>query len=308
MAFDFYFAGTQSEQTSQLLVNLNANILKSYVNDMKHISDLIELKKNGKYKGKLLIDSGAFTVHRKGGTVDVDKYIEWLNNNSQHLDYFIQLDHIPGVFGQQRTAEHIKESTQKTWENYLYMVSKLNEPFKLIPVYHKNEPYEQLERIVQHKIDGKSIEYVCISGEKDRITDDRKKWINTCFSIIKNSNNPNVKVHYLGCAIKAELEMFPFTSSDATSWLMCGANGSIMTDYGPIFISDRGLGDSDNFKNLPEEAKKKIENLALAQGMTIKQLQEDYKSRSDFNVMHLFNWANNYEYKGPNVFRKGGLF
>lgn len=308
MGFDFYFAGTQSPQTTDLLISLNANILRSYANDLSSIKSLIELKKEGKYNGKLLIDSGAFTVHRKGTTIDIDKYISWLNENSKWLDYFIQLDHIPGVFGQVRTFEHVKESTDKSWDNYLFMIDRLNEPRKLVPVFHKNEPYSHLERIVNHKIDGRYIDYVCISGEKDRINDDRARWVNNCFTVIKNSENPNIKVHYLGCAIKSELEMFPFTSSDATSWLMASANGSIITEFGPVLMSNRKENDSSNFVNLPEAAKQKIEALAHRYGTTIELLKDDYKSRSDFNVRHLHEWATNYKYNGLKTFKKGGLF
>lgn len=309
MSFDFYFAGTQSPQTTSLLINLNANILRSYANDMRSIKQLMELKKTGEYKGKLFIDSGAFSVHRNGKTLDVDKYIEWLNENSQHLDYFVQVDHIPGNFGEERKFEDIIESTEKSWENYLYMIERLKEPQKLIPVFHAPEPYSHLERIVNHKIGDSYVPYICLSYPKDGSYDKLKwQWIKNCFSVIKESNNPNVKVHCLGCAIKQLLEMYPFTSSDATSWLQTSANGGIMTDYGNILMSDRKQSDATNFENLPQAAKDKIKQLATERGVDIEELKSNYKARSDFNVVHLHTWAQNYEYKGGSVFKKGGLF
>ena len=63
MAFDFYFAGTQCDEADEVMVSLNANVLKSYVNDQKSIQKWFERKKNG-WKGKLMIDNGAFTFHR----------------------------------------------------------------------------------------------------------------------------------------------------------------------------------------------------------------------------------------------------
>lgn len=309
MGFDFYFAGTQSPQTTQLLINLNANILRSYANDMKSIKALMELKKEGKYSGKLFIDSGAFSVHRNGKVLDVDKYIEWLNENSMYLDYFVQIDHIPGTFGEQKKFEHAIESTEKSWENYLYMVSRLKEPYKLIPVFHAPEPYSHLERIVNYKIGDVYVPYICLSYPKDGSYDKLKwSWLQSCFSVIKNSNNPNVKVHCLGCAIKPLLELFPFTSSDATSWLQTSANGGIMTDYGNILMSDRKQNDATNYENLPQAAKDKIQELAASCGISVDELKSNYKARSDFNVMHLHKWAAGYEYKGGTTFKKGGLF
>lgn len=309
MGFDFYFAGTQSPQTTNLLISLNANILRSYANDMRSIKSLMELKKEGKYTGKLFIDSGAFSVHRNGKVLDVDKYIDWLNENSIYLDYFVQVDHIPGTFGQERKFEDIVESTEKSWENYLYMVSKLKQPEKLIPVFHAPEPYSHLERIVNYKIGNDYVPYICLSYPKDGSYDKLKwQWIQSCFTTIKQSENPNVKVHCLGCAIKPLLEMYPFTSSDATSWLQTSANGGIMTDYGNILMSDRRQNDLTNYENLPQPAKDKIAQLASEHNISVEELKSNYKARSDFNVIHLYNWSKNYEYKGTKTFKKGGLF
>ncbi len=55
----------------------------------------MEAKKNGR-TGKLLIDSGAFSVHKSGKNVDLDEYIQFLNYNHEFIDYYIQLDDIRG--------------------------------------------------------------------------------------------------------------------------------------------------------------------------------------------------------------------
>jgi len=74
MAFDFYFAGTQCQESTELLKDLGCNVLKSYVNDRKEINKWFQYKKDG-WTGKLLIDNGEFTFHRKGGSLDIDEYI-----------------------------------------------------------------------------------------------------------------------------------------------------------------------------------------------------------------------------------------
>lgn len=228
--FNFYFAGTMTQEVDEFLIKHNANILRSWFNDLSSIQDLIERKKNGTYGGKLFIDSGAFTAHRKDVEPDCDKYIEFLNDNEQYLECYIQLDKIPGKWGQPRTKEDIKNAEVQSWQNYQYMVSKLKNPYKLLAVFHQDESFDNLKRLLDYKINGQYVPYICISGAKDRAAKYRTDWYNKCYEIIKSSNNPNVKVHCLGCFTIRDLVGFPFTSSDSTTWIQIAAHGGIMDD------------------------------------------------------------------------------
>ena len=86
---DIYFAGAQSDTSLKFMEELGANKLFSYANDMSGINELIEKKKAGQYKGKLLVDSGAFSAYTKGKKIDLDDYIAWINKVSPWVDYFI---------------------------------------------------------------------------------------------------------------------------------------------------------------------------------------------------------------------------
>lgn len=125
------------------------------------------------------------------------------------------------------------------------MVSKLSNPFKLLYVFHQDENFENLKRILSYKIDGKLVPYICISGAKDRAPKDRRQWYHKCFDIIKDSENPFVKVHCLGCSTYSDLMLFPFYSSDSSTWVQVAAMGSIQ-DYGTIAVSEQALKDSEN--------------------------------------------------------------
>ena len=104
MSFDLYFAGANNSATDDYFISNNCNRLFSQLNDRKLIQRYVQAKKDG-WTGKLMIDSGAFTLHRSDKKVDVDKYIDYLNEYHDYFDYYIQLDHIPGKWGQPRTAE-----------------------------------------------------------------------------------------------------------------------------------------------------------------------------------------------------------
>lgn len=77
MPFDLYFAGSYNKQIEDIIVNKKYNKLLSNANDGSMIKRYIELKKSGLYEGKLMIDSGAFSVHTKGKVIDLEKYINF---------------------------------------------------------------------------------------------------------------------------------------------------------------------------------------------------------------------------------------
>ena len=297
MAFDFYFAGGQCQETTDLICKLNGNVLKSYVNDTKEIPKWFEYKKQG-WQGKLLIDNGAFTVHRKGGSINIDEYIEWLNTNNDTIDYAIALDHIPGVWGTKRTYEELRDAPIKTWENYLYMVDKCTNPEKLLPVFHQGEDFKYLTQIVNFKIKGNYVPYICISGNKELTNTQREGWYLECFNVIKKSNNPNVKVHCLGSATLSNAVKFPMTSMDATSWIMTGATGGIFTDYGAVQVSKESIADKDNIAHFPKEVQENINKYCNKHGITLEQVQDNYKYRMMINVNYLYEKSKSTSYIG----------
>lgn len=300
MAFDFYFAGSQCEEATRLMIDNNMNILKSYMNDKKKIRELFEEKDKG-WKGKLLIDNGAFTIHRQGGSVDIDEYINWLNENDDHIDLAIALDSIPGKWGEKRTPEELKYSQDKTWENYLYMIERVKSPQKLLPVFHHCEDFYCLERFLNHKINGEYIKYMCISGNKQLTNKQREEFYKKCFAIIHKSPNPNIKIHCLGSATLSNARRYPFTSMDASSWIMTGANGGIMTDMGVIKVSKESQKDPDNIVNQSEDAKKFVYNQCEEFGIPLEDLQDNYRKRVCMNVLYMFARSQSTDYIGGKI-------
>lgn len=306
MAFDLYFAGAYNKEIENIIVTRNYNKLLSNVNDRKQIINYINLKKSGNFKGKLFIDSGAFSTHTKGKEVDIDDYIKFLNDNHEYIDLYVQVDHIPGKFGVPRTIEQVLESPKKSWDNYLYMRERLIDKDKLLPVFHQDEDFKWLENMLNTTFNGKHIPYICISSSKDKSANLRFDWYKKVYNIIQFSNNPNVKVHSLGTSSSNHCEYFPFTSSDATSWIMSAAMGNITTKYGDICISDKSLGKKDNIVNQAgfDIFKKYIEE----NGFTIDELATNHNKRVEWNLKYLGEWAKNSKYIGPKSFKQNILF
>lgn len=303
MAFDFYFAGSQCQETTDLIRDLNANVLKSYVNDMRTIKKWFEYKKQG-WKGNLIIDNGAFTVHKKGGEINIDEYIQWLNENDEFIDYAIALDHIPGIRGKEKTQEEVAYAPVKTWENYMYMVEKCKSPQKLLPVFHQPENFKYLQQILDFRIDGEPVRYMCISGNKELTKKQREDWYCEVYDFIKKSSNPNIKTHILGSATISDAENFPCTSMDASSWIMTGANGSIFTDRGNILISSANTKSPENIIHADKTTIEYVEQYCRDCGYELKDAQDDYKIRMLINIKYLYRRSTQCKYVGRNFVKK----
>ncbi len=299
---DFYFAGTQTSPSEKVILDLNANVLKSYVNEKTHIQRWANLKKEGKWHGKLLVDSGAFTAHKKDVVLDTDTYISWINEIDEYVDYFIQIDHIPGKFGKPRTMEQVLEAPKKTYENYTYMLARVKSPEKLLPVFHMGESFDNLTRILHTKVHDSYVPYICISGMKDRTAKERKVWYAKCMKVIKESNNPNVKTHCLGSATFSDHEQFGFTSMDATTWIMTSANGNILTDYGNITVSEKN-NTSENISIKCGLSTEILNECCSKYGVTLEEVRTDYTKRSEVNIKWIHEKSLKSEYNPSKILR-----
>lgn len=302
MAVDFFFAGNQHLDCRNLLCELNANVLKSYANDKKELLEWYERRHNG-WTGKLFVDSGAFSVHKSGATVEVDPYIDYLNEHEADITYYIQLDHIPGVWGQVRTVEMTLESCDKTWDNFQYMYARLKNPKKLCPVYHMGEPMWALERIIDSEYD---FECICISGSKDIQQNQHLDWYDKCINKIK-TRRPDVRIHMLGVGKPQLNHKLNMSSMDATNWIMTGVNGSIFTPYGIVCVSDRQKSSADCIFNMTQEARDKIEQYCQSQGYSLAQAGEDYKIRLLMNIKYLYQLSQTVQYE-PTIIKRRTLF
>ena len=276
MAFDYYFVSVTGQYSEDLLVRLNANCLLSYLIDKHLIKKFLIRKKSGEWKGKLLIDNGAYTVWKKGGVIDIDEYLSFLNENIEYINYAISLDKIPGMYQKQKVYSDIVNAAEETYSNYIYMKERIKDPNKLLPVFHQDEPFEYLERYLEFD----DIEYICIAAH-DMNT--RHDWYRDCFSIIKHSKHPNIKVHCLGNSLPEIVDYFPFTSIDASSWKLMGATGNILTSSGIVYVGTQHAIDT-----LPEKVKNEIISRCKECGVEcINELAEKYSSRALYIMYQL---------------------
>ena len=276
MSFIYYFAGEHHQDVMEYQASRGCNILRSYVNDQLGISRWIERKKEGRWHGLFMIDSGAFTAHTRGVEIDIDKYIEWLNERDEYIDYFIVLDKIPGRWGEPKTHQDIVEGAEKSWENYMYMRERVKSPQKLLPVFHQEEDIKWLKKYLEFE---PKIPYICLGGNKEYPREERQAWYSQCFQTITSSSNPDVKVHCLGSGTFTDVELYPFTSMDSTTWVHASKSGEVRTPMGTFNVSVKV-----NKKHIKynQPAYDYVKTLCEEFGLSIEKMCEDYKERLKF--------------------------
>lgn len=306
--FQLYFAGSLNKVFEEDLKNKRANRLASQLLDRNVIEGWIAGRQEGRCQGYLLIDSGAFSAHTRDAAVDVDAYIEFLNGIDEYVHICAQVDKIPGRFRQPKSRQDVMEAPDLSWQNYLYMRERMKSPQKLLPIFHQGEDFKWLQNILNYvSPEGEKIWYMGISPANDKPVKEKIKFIDKCFDIIKHSPNPDICTHAFGMTSLNVLEMYPFTSADSTSWLMNGANGSIMTKYGSVLVSSKSKNNPQHIARMPKAAQQEIQAYVESKGYDFARLGEEYTERIRFNIDYLLDWAQNYKYK-PSLVRRRSLF
>lgn len=300
IGFDLYFAGTQNNDAEMWMLTNHSCRLQSQVNDRSNIRRWV----NTANRGKLFIDSGAYTAFTKGKVVDVDEYICYINSISSTLHCFAQVDHITGK------GETKEDTARLSWENFLYMRTRVLEPHKLVPIFHQGEDLKWLRNMVEFEDSIGKLDYIGFGAMVGTgvTREDKCTFFDKAFTIIENSSNPNIKVHAMGMTSLSLLELYPFYSADSTSWIMQAATGSIFTPWGLIDVSEKTQFMKSNVLNTSPEFLLKLQSWLSNIGFTLEEVRNSYRPRTICNLIALTDWAKHYKYRGTQHMIKKTLF
>ena len=134
----------------------------------------------------------------------------------------------------------------------------------------------------------------------------------------KGTDSDYVQIDTKGTALEAEYDNEELTGewSDYTAKITLNDtktivegkgvtnNGNIITRFGVVCVSNISSDKPNHISKLPKHTQQQIAAEVAQYGLTLEECSEDYKKRSVFNVNHLQDWADNYQYKGNDRYQK----
>lgn len=314
---DYYFSGGLTKGMVGYLTALPGfepiDVLVSQL-DRSSIKDIIMHQANG-VVNKLFIDSGAFSVHTGKAKVDLDEYISYVNSIDEHIHVVAQLDTIPGTFGQPKSSEDYKQSAKLSWENFLYMYSKLKSPEKLIPVFHYGESFDSLKHMLDWR-DGndRPLTYLGVSPANDTSQNIKNIYMKEVYDFIAKSSNPEVKTHLFGMTSLDALSKVPAYSADSVSHRLIGAYNKIYhPEFGVISLSKRSRTSNNKsgrsfIDTCDDVSLEKLTSYLANLHISLENVQEDHSARCVVCMYGIIQHLKAHPYKPANLVRAKRLF
>lgn len=166
-----------------------------------------------------LFDSGAFTVWKTGGEVDIKKYAEEcgaINEAFKGKVICINLDVIPGRFGKSPTPKEVDEACEMSFENYIWLKNKTR--CNIMPVFHQHDKWSWLDRYIDT-----DCYLLGISPANDKTTSGRIPFLDRVFHTVRLKK----RCHGLAVTGQDLVMRYPWFSCDSASWVIGPGYGNM---------------------------------------------------------------------------------
>jgi len=177
-------------------------------------------------KTEIMLDSGAYSAWAKKEHVDIHAYAKFAMEYLDCFDYIVNLDVIPGEIGLKGTyigEGAIENASREGFRNYRTLLKHGVPADKLIHVFHQEEKFVWLERMV------KIMDFIGLSPANDRSTKEKIGWLNQCMDYVTDGEGlPTVKFHGFGVTSIPIMYRYPWYSVDSGSWMQFSKYGAVL--------------------------------------------------------------------------------
>lgn len=227
---DLYCAGALCwEFGHKKLMNEMENRLLSFIYPKRELDRYLTIEQHRSHFKKIMIDSGAFSIWSKGGSIDFDEYTGYCKANIDKVKYVVSLDVIPGSPGEKNLrlmAQAIENSAVAGYANYRIMLDKEIPAGQVIHVFHQGEAWKWLKKMVEE------MDYVGLSPGNDRSTPEKIEWLTECMRYVTDENGrPVVKFHGFAVTSLRLIKLFPWASVDSATWGIAAGMGRVYMPY-----------------------------------------------------------------------------
>jgi hypothetical protein len=170
---------------------------------------------------RLFIDSGAFSVWKSGKSVDIQKYLSYINEWEPYFErtVFASLD----VIGDPNDPS----AHEQSFSNYKWLYDRVPKGVVLIPVVHFGEPLHLIDRYAEYT------SYIGLGGSVGKSSEQRMRVLDKVFH--RYPDPQKMGFHGFGVTAPKLITAFPWKSIDSTRSLRWAMYGLIETVFHKSF-------------------------------------------------------------------------
>lgn len=195
--------GGTRDESARFLKGRHALVSYFYQDDMPIVADVCQ---------SFVLDNGAFTIWKKGGTLDIDGYIKWVEMWHRHPGFDWAL--IPDVIGGDANEN---DALLKDWPKNI----------KGVPVYHLHEKPSRIAELAE------MFEVVAIGSSGSWPNPGTGGWWNRMVTVLDavcdEHGRPKCRLHGLRMLAPDIFTRIPLASADSTNAVQ---NKSSVSRYG----------------------------------------------------------------------------
>ena len=239
-------------------------------------------------KPKVMLDSGAYTAHRKGKEINIDKYADFILQHGNEFESCFNLDSIGTGKDESKAKGTSKITTaEQSYLNWKYLNEK---GVETIPIYHLGTDEKWLKKYLEES------DYIGIGAIANLDTNQRLLGLSNIWKTYLTDKNgmPSVKVHGLGLTAIELMLRYPWYSVDSFTPVISAVWGSVLlprldNEGKPYFldmkinkISDQGdhkENMENSYLNVPKRNKDVYERMFEENGFLLGKIE--YQERKD---------------------------
>jgi len=249
-----------------------------YIHKQTHVD---RIRQDG---AKVFLDSGAFSAHTMGVSIDLPEYCEYIKRNADIIEVASVLDGIGDPL--------------KTYQNQKAM-ERLGA--NALPCFHYGEDERYLDYYIEN------YKHMTLGGMVMVSTDQLKLWLDRIWErhLCNPDGTAKIKVHGFGLTTLSLMVRYPWYSVDSSSWVQMAGNGTI------LLPGNRALSVSEkspqrkvagqHIDTITPLQRKRVCEMIEEEGFDIHRLQTEYVARWAYNC-HAFTRLNKEIESKPPVF------
>jgi hypothetical protein len=228
---------------------------------------------------ELFLDSGAYSAHTQGESIDVEQYAAYIQEHGHHFTLRANLD-------------DIGDTGPKSWDNLKALESlgcTHDKDLGVFPVFHAADDFAYLTKM----LDG-GYPFMALGGLVGASRNVLREWLDNVWAkyLVKDDGTPRIQVHGFGLTDTELMIRYPWFSVDSSSWVMTGIFGGCIFREGSMFYKVSFSDESPNkyevnswhYDRLTPPQQKRVDAWLKHHDVTAQQLSSHYSFRHLVNA------------------------